>query len=141
MAITVGSVEVDVIPNTRGIYGRLQAGLIPASTRVGDDMGRVIGERLSAQVASAVREGVAQGGRQATATAGRQGSDAGGAFGRTFRSRIEAAVRALPDIQIGADTAEADADIRALREQLATLSRQRVGIDVDAGRPARRSTR
>ncbi|MEU7726132.1 hypothetical protein AB0B78_12925 [Streptomyces sp. NPDC040724] len=132
MAITVGSVEVDVIPNTRGIYARLQAGLVPASTRVGDDMGRVIGQRITVQVSGAIRDAVVLGGRQATAVAGRQGNDAGGAFGRTFRSRIEAAVRALPDIQIGADTTEADADIRALREQLATLSRQRVGIDVDA---------
>lgn len=28
VAITVGSVEVDVIPNTRGIYARLRAGLV-----------------------------------------------------------------------------------------------------------------
>ncbi|MFF3617720.1 hypothetical protein [Streptomyces sp. NPDC002467] len=132
MAITVGSVEVDVIPNTQGIYSRLSTGLVPPATQVGEEMGRVIGRRISVHVSNSVVEGVARGGPRAAAAAGRQGNDAGGAFGRTFRTRIEAAVRALPDIQIGADTAEADADIRALREQLATLSRQRVGIDVDA---------
>ncbi|MET7619028.1 hypothetical protein [Streptomyces sp. NPDC005408] len=132
MAITVGSVEVDVIPNTQGIYARLRAGLTPAATRVGDDMGRIIGSRITVQVTNAVRDGVTQGGRQATVAAGRQGGDAGGAFGRTFRTRVEAALRSLPDIQIGANTSEADADIRALRVQLETLASQRIGIDIDA---------
>ncbi|MCX4541457.1 hypothetical protein [Streptomyces sp. NBC_01565] len=159
MAITVGSVEVDVIPNTQGIYARLQAALVPAATRAGDDAGRAAGRafgpamqqqvgtlglqlgqqigqqianRITVQVRSSLVQGVTQGGPAARAAATREGEEAGGAFGRTFRRRIEAAVRALPDITIGANTAEADADIRALREQLATLSRQRVGIDVDA---------
>ncbi|WP_327282290.1 transglycosylase SLT domain-containing protein [Streptomyces sp. NBC_01205] len=159
MAITVGSVEVDVIPNTQGIYQRLRAGLEPPAARAGEDAGRVagrafgpamqsslgavgerIGEQIGRQIASRVTsevrgslaQGIQQGGAAARASATRQGEEAGGAFGRTFRTRIEAAVRALPDIQIGADTTEAEADIRALREQLATLSRQRVGIDVNA---------
>ncbi|MFE0273784.1 hypothetical protein ACFWZY_16935 [Streptomyces sp. NPDC058992] len=132
MAITVGSVEVDVIPNTRGFYARMRSGVTGPSTRIGDEMGRIIGSRITVQVTNAIRDGVTQGGRQATVAAGRQGGDAGGAFGRTFRTRVEAALRSLPDIQVGADTSEADADIRALRVQLETLSRQRVGIDVDA---------
>lgn len=132
MAIQIGSVEVDVIPNTRGIYGRMRAGLMPAANRVGDDIARQLAQRITVTVTNAVRDGVQRGGRQATTTAGRQGADAGGAFGRLFRGRVESALRSLPDITIGADTAEADADIRALRVQLETLSRQRVGIDVDA---------
>ncbi|MFI1449077.1 hypothetical protein [Streptomyces virginiae] len=161
MAITVGSVEVDVIPNTRGIYNRLRAGLVPAATRAGQDAGRAAGQafeaamqgqvaglgtrigqqvgsqiatRITSQVRVSLVQGVTQGGAAARASATREGNEAGGAFGRVFRARIEAAVRALPDITIGANTSEADADIRALREQLATLSRQRVGIDVDASR-------
>ncbi|MEV5441416.1 hypothetical protein AB0N23_02530 [Streptomyces sp. NPDC052644] len=132
MAITVGSVEVDVIPNTRGIYGRLRAGLVPAANRAGEDIARQLAQRITVTVSTAVRDGVQRGGRQAATVAGRQGSDAGGAFGRLFRTRVESALRSLPDITIGADTTEADADIRALRVQLETLSRQRVGVDVDA---------
>ncbi|MFI5670466.1 hypothetical protein [Streptomyces sp. NPDC051704] len=160
MAITVGSVEVDVIPNTQGIYQRLRAGLEPPAARAGEDAGRVAGRafgpamqgavsdgigarigqqigqqiasRVSAEIRGSITSGLRQGGAAARPAAAREGSEAGGAFGRTFRARVEAAVRALPDIQIGADTSEAEADIRALREQLATLSRQRVGIDVDA---------
>ncbi|MBT2488792.1 hypothetical protein J7E96_09705 [Streptomyces sp. ISL-96] len=156
MAITVGSVEVDVIPNTQGIYARLRAGLVPAATRagqdagdaagrafgpamtssvsgtIGDRIGQQIASRITAQIRTSVASGLNQGGAAARASATRQGGDAGGAFGSTFRRRVQAALAALPDITIGADTSEADADIRALREQLVTLSNQRVGIDVDA---------
>ncbi|WP_051820669.1 hypothetical protein [Streptomyces flavochromogenes] len=131
MAITVGSVEVDVVPNTRNIYARLRSGLTGPADSVGSEMGRIIGRHITVNVVDAMRNGIQRGGQQAATAAGRQGSDAGGAFGRSFRSRVEAAVRSLPDITIGADTTEADADIRALREQLHQLSTQRVGIDVD----------
>lgn len=160
MAITVGSVSVDVIPNTQGIYQRLRAGLVPAATRAGDDAGQAAGRafgpamsgavgntigdrigqqigsqianRISAQIRGSLTDGLRAGGQTARPAATRAGDDAGGAFGQTFRTRVQAALRALPDITIGADTTEAEADIRALREQLATLSRQRVGVDVDA---------
>ncbi|WP_233447968.1 hypothetical protein [Streptomyces venezuelae] len=98
---------------------------------MGSEMGRIIGRHITVNVVDAMRNGIQRGGQQAATAAGRQGSDAGGAFGRNFRGRVEAAVRSLPDITIGADTTEADADIRALREQLHQLSTQRVGIDVD----------
>ncbi|WP_190043539.1 hypothetical protein, partial [Streptomyces filamentosus] len=132
MAIQVGSVEVDVVPNTRNIYARLRSGLTAPAEQVGTEMGNIIGRRVANSVAGAVRSGIQRGGQQASAAASRQGSDAGGTFGRTFRTRVEAAVRSLPDIVIGADTSEAESDIRALRSQLERLSTQRVGIDVDA---------
>ncbi|MFF7577538.1 hypothetical protein ACFZBE_21550 [Streptomyces sp. NPDC008061] len=132
MAISVGSVEVDVIPNTQGIYARLRAGVLPAANQVGDDIGRAIGRRITAGVRDGLVAGVTQGGAAARAVATRQGGDAGGAFGTTFRRRVQAALAALPDITVGANTSEADADIRALRVQLETLADQRIGIDVDA---------
>lgn len=159
MAIQVGSVEVDVVPNTRGIYTQLRSALVPAATRAGESagdaagrsfgpamqrqvgsvgvqIGRQIGQQIASQLTSAmrdsVRNGVNQGGRAARPAAAQQGTDAGGAFGSSFRTRVEAAVRSLPDIVIGADTSDADSDIRALRSQLERLSTQRVGIDVDA---------
>ncbi|MFD5790726.1 hypothetical protein ACFWH1_29420 [Streptomyces sp. NPDC127037] len=160
MAISVGSVEVDVVPNTRGIYNQLRGALVPAAARAGDDAGRAAGRafgpamsraidnsvaarigqqlgqqlaaRITAEIRGSLTQGIRQGGAQARGSATRQGEEAGGAFGRMFRARVEAALRSLPDINIGANTSEADADIRALRVQLETLSRQRVGIDVDA---------
>ena len=132
MAIQVGSVEVDVVPNTRNIYSRLRSGLTGPAQQVGTELGNIIGRNVARSVSQAVRDGIQRGGQQASGAAGRQGSDAGGAFGRAFRTRVEAAVRSLPDITIGADTSEAESDIRALRSQMERLTTQRVGIDVDA---------
>ncbi|MGW6946195.1 hypothetical protein ACWGHD_04630 [Streptomyces xanthophaeus] len=160
MAIQVGSVEVDVIPNTQNIYSRLRGGLVPAATRAGEDAGAAAGRsfgpamqreigaigvsigqqigsqiasRITAEVRGALREGVAQGGREARPTAARQGEETGGAFSRSLRARLEAAFRSLPQLQVGADTTEADADLQALRVRMESLARQRVGIDIDAG--------
>ncbi|MGW6741628.1 hypothetical protein ACWGDX_13030 [Streptomyces sp. NPDC055025] len=161
MAITVGSVEVDVIPNTRGIYQQLRTGLVPAATRAGEDAGNAAGRsfgpamagavgdtvaarigqqlgeqialRITASIRDAMRDGITQGGRTARPAATRQGDETAGAFSRALRARLQAAFRSLPEIQIGADTSEADADLQALRVRMETLAGQRIGIDIDAG--------
>jgi phage-related protein len=160
VAIQVGSVEVDVIPNTQGIYSRLRAGLVPAATRAGDDAGQAAGRsfgpamqrevggiglaigqqigqqiatRITAEIRGAMRDGVNQGGAQARASAVRQGDQTGGAFSRAMKTRLEAAFRSLPKINIDANTSEADADLQALRVRMETLANKRIGIDIDAG--------
>ncbi|MER7507086.1 hypothetical protein ABTX82_01855 [Streptomyces lavendulae] len=159
MAITVGSVEVDVIPNTRGIYNRLRSELVPAATRageeagsaagrsfgpamqrqvagvglsVGEEIGRQIASRVTAAVRDALRTGIVQGGREAQASAVRQGDETGGAFSRALKARLEVAFRSLPKLQVGASTSEADADLQALRTRMETLAGKRIGIDIDA---------
>lgn len=159
MAISVGSVEVDVIPNTQGIYARLRDGLVPAATRAGEDAGKAagrsfgpamqaqvgdiglrIGEQIGQQIANrltaalrgAIRDGITQAGRTALPAATRQGDEAGGAFSRALKTRLEAAFRALPKINVDADTSEADADLQALRVRMETLAGKRIGIDIDA---------
>ncbi|MCX4543768.1 hypothetical protein [Streptomyces sp. NBC_01565] len=160
MAITVGSVEVDVIPNTQGIYARLQAALVPAATRAGDDAGRAagrafgpamqqqvgsvglqIGQQIGQQIANriiaalrgTISQGLRQGSSQARATAVQQGQEVGGAFSRSLKAKLEAAFRSLPKINIDANTSEADADLQALRVRMETLANKRIGIDIDAG--------
>ncbi|MGW7350940.1 aggregation-promoting factor C-terminal-like domain-containing protein [Streptomyces sp. NPDC054784] len=159
MAISVGSVEVDVVPNTRGIYQHLRGALAPAATRAGEDAGNAAGRafgpamrseaagiglsigqqigsqiaaRITAEIRGAVRDGVTQGGHAARPAATRQGSETGGAFARAARTRIEAAFRSLPDITIGADTSEADADLQALRARMEALAGRTIGVDIDA---------
>lgn len=159
MAIQVGSVEVDVVPNTRGIYNQLRTALVPAATRAGEDAGAAAGRsfgpamqreigavgvsigqqigsqiasRITAEVRGALRDGVNQGGREARAPAARQGEETGGAFSRSLRARLEVAFRSLPQLQVGADTTEADSDLQALRARMETLAGQRIGIDIDA---------
>ncbi|WP_275558481.1 transglycosylase SLT domain-containing protein [Streptomyces sp. 5-6(2022)] len=159
MAISVGSVEVDVIPNTQGIYARLRSGLVPAATRAGEDAGSAagrafgpamqrqvgdiglrIGEEIGQQIANritaalrdAVRDGVTRGGQTARPAAVRQGDETAGAFSRALKTRLEAAFRSLPKLQIGADTSEVDSDLQAVRVRMETLADKRIGIDISA---------
>ncbi|MEV8464839.1 hypothetical protein AB0470_35435, partial [Streptomyces griseosporeus] len=140
-AISVGSVEVDVVPNARGVRQRLQQQLIPAGEEVGDELGRVIGRLMTQHVADAVRRGVTNGGRTAVAPAARQGEATGGAFARSFRARVEAALRDLPDARIDADSSPAQREIASIRTQLRALTEVNIGVDIDAAEATARVER
>lgn len=158
MAISVGSVTVDIIPSTQNIYQRLKDGLVPAATKAGEDAGKAagrsfgpamqaqvadvglrIGEQIGQQIASrltaalrdAIRDGVTQGSRTAAPAATKGGDEAGGAFARAMKARLEAAFKALPKANIGADTSEADADLQALRVRMETLAGKTIGVDIN----------
>jgi hypothetical protein len=132
-AISVGSVEVDVLPNARGIDGRLRAALVPPASQIGDEVGRIIGRQMAAQIASAVRDGINNGGRAARPAAARQGDETAGAFSRSLKARLEAAFRSLPKADVRLSTTGADADLARLRARMETLAGKRIGIDIDAG--------
>lgn len=158
-AISVGSVEVDVIPNARGIYRRLQQALVPAATRAGNEAGQVagrafgqsmqgevgdavaarIGQRLGQQIAARIstsirdglRDGVTQGGRTARPAASRQGEETGGAFARSLRARLEAAFRSMPRLDVRLSDTGVDAELARLRARMETLAGKTIGVDVD----------
>lgn len=132
-AITVGSVEVDVVPNARGIDQRLRAALVPPAAQIGDEVGRIIGRQIAAQMAPAIRDGINNGARMARPAAARQGDETAGAFSRSLKARLEAAFRSLPKADVTLSTTGFDADMARLRARLETLSGKRIGIDVDAG--------
>lgn len=160
MAISVGSVEVDVVPNTRGIHRRLTQALVPAaeaagelagaaagerfgpamSEAVSDGVGEQVGQRIGQQIASritasvrdALQNGVTQGGAQARAAATRQGEQTGSAFARSLQARLEAAVRNLPEIRLTANSTDAEREIYRLRHELLAISDLRIGIDISS---------
>ncbi|UPZ27615.1 hypothetical protein MUK60_07185 [Streptomyces sp. LRE541] len=131
-AISVGSVEVDVIPNASGILGRLQSALVPPATQVGDEIGRIIGQRLAAHIAPAVRDGINDGAKAAKPAATRQGADTGGAFARSLRAKLTEAFRSMPKLNVSLSDTGVDADLARLRARLEALSNKTVGVDIDA---------
>ncbi|MEV7466103.1 hypothetical protein AB0O20_06260 [Streptomyces kronopolitis] len=159
MAISVGSVEVDVVPNTRGIHRRLTEALIPAAEaagelagsaagerfgpamseavgdtvgeRIGTQIGQQIASRITASVRGALQDGISQGGAQARASATRQGEETGGAFSRGLKARLEAAFRSMPRLDVGIDDTGVDAELARLRARMETLAGKRIGVDVD----------
>lgn len=158
MAIVIGSVEVQVLPSVRGLRSRLAADLAEPARRAGEEagalagrafagamsphaadgarIGTTLGRDIAAALAPAIRstipDAVRTGGTRARTTATRAGEQVGGAFARTMRTRLEAAFRTLPQITVGADTSEADADLAALRVRMESLASRTVGVDIDA---------
>lgn len=131
-AISVGSVEVDVVPNATGIRARLQAAVVPAADEVGEEVGRIIGRHISTQVAAAIRNGVTTGGRTAQAPAARQGQSTGSTFARSLRTTLEAALRNLPEVRLHANSTDAQREIYQIRNQLRSLQDSRIGIDISS---------
>jgi hypothetical protein len=131
-AISVGSVEVDVVPNARGVRQSMQRQMLPAADEVGEELARIIGRHLSSQIGQGIVRGITQGGRTALPAATRQGESTGGAFARAARARIQAALRDLPDIRIDADSTPAQREIAAIRTQLRSLTEVDIGIDIDS---------
>lgn len=64
---------------------------------------------------------------------GRSGRTGGDTFADRFRQRLQQAARSMPDMQVGADTSEADRELANLRRRLAQLGDRRIGVDMDAG--------
>ncbi|MFF4090412.1 hypothetical protein ACFYY9_26550 [Streptomyces nigra] len=131
-AISVGSVEVDVVPNTRGIRAQLQRSLVPAADQVGDEIGRIIGRHVSTQLAQAVRNGVTTGARTAQPAAVRGGQQTGSTFARSLRGALQAGLARLPEVQLRADSSDAQRELAAIQAQMRALSDVRIGIDVDS---------
>lgn len=134
MAVTVGTVYVDVMPTTRDFVKKMVADLLDEADRAGRELGEKLGEAMGRQAGKAAREGIEEGVKDAKTepTAAKKGKETGGAFARSFRAEVQAALRDLPDIDIDADPAGALADIAIIRSQLHQLSKQKIGVDLDA---------
>jgi hypothetical protein len=129
-AISVGTVQVDIIPNAQGIRQRLQRQVIPAAEEVGDEVGRVIGRFVAQGITQGVVDGVNRGGRQAQAPPPRQGSQTGSSFARSFKAKLQAALRDLPEIHLNANSTDAERELAQIRAQMRALQDVRIGIDV-----------
>jgi phage-related protein len=110
----------------------MRAAVLPSANRIGDELGRIVGRQMQPHIVTAMRTAITQGGTTARTAATRQGDQAGGAFGRTFRNRVQAAMQNLPRGDVRLSTTGADADLARLRARLETLGNRRVGVDVDA---------
>lgn len=70
--------------------------------------------------------------KRQTQRAPKQGADAAGAFARGFSKRLESAFKALPKVDISADTTDAQIKLSSVRSALEDLSGKTVGVDIDS---------
>ncbi|MFC5996956.1 hypothetical protein ACFQE5_22350 [Pseudonocardia hispaniensis] len=55
-----------------------------------------------------------------------------GAFATSMRRKLEAAVKALPDIELDADSTPAQRELARVRGEMQALGDKRIGVDIDA---------
>lgn len=131
MAINVGSVSVEVMPDARGWSDKLRSQIGDLSN-LGERIGRQIGDAAARAAARAIADGIDEGVRAAdpTAEAAKKGKSAGGAFARAAKAEIEAALRNLPDVDINGNPDGALADIAIVRDDLEKLRDKKIGVDI-----------
>lgn len=71
--------------------------------------------------------------REAVRRAQQGGDDAGSAFTERMAKVLRSGIGAVPEIEITADSTDAERAIAELRARMVTLQDQRIGIDIDAG--------
>jgi hypothetical protein len=128
--ISVGSVSVDVVPNASRFAEQLRASIVPQAGTLGEEIGRQIADRIAESIRNGIQNGLRGG------NPGVQGGQAGNAYGdefsRVVKTKIEAALRSLPEVQIGVATSEAEQKLRDLHARLETLRNQTIGVDINA---------
>ncbi|MDX3145865.1 hypothetical protein PV384_44145, partial [Streptomyces scabiei] len=155
----VGGAAVDVVPIVPQFHSKLKAAILPIADqvgaeagrkmgdkmgdamrasltgdaqRIGNDLGDAIGDALARRIVTAIPSAINNGGRAARASSTRQGDDNAGAFGRAFRTRLQAAFRSLPRPDVRISDTGFNADLARLRARMETLSGKRIGVDIDA---------
>lgn len=111
MPYEAGSAYISVLPTLKGFQNQLTAQL----------------KGIKAEVLVPIKPELDPAAKRKTE---KEGADAGGAFAEAFRARVESALRALPKVDITAESSDADRKIAAVRAQLAELADKRIGIDV-----------
>ena len=111
--IFVGSVAVGVVPDARGWNRTLAAELVPSSSAVGEEVGRTISKSVTDEM-------------------GKGGTKSADAFGSSFRKRLEAALKALPDAEIDANSSKADKKVAELRKRMEELLSKEIGVDLSS---------
>ena len=111
--VFVGSVAVGVVPDARGWSQKLQSQLVPSAAAIGDEYGKTMGRKIADNMGSA-------------------GDKSADAFGSAFRKRLEAALKALPQAKLDADSTEADRKVAALRTRMEELLGKEIGIDLSS---------
>ncbi|MGW0419476.1 aggregation-promoting factor C-terminal-like domain-containing protein [Streptomyces sp. NPDC003015] len=129
----VGTVGVDVVPVAPTFHDRLKAQVLPAADRIGEDVGRRMGEAISRHIVVTIPDAVTDGGRRARVSATREGGQVGGAFGNAVKRKLEEAFRSLPRANVRLGDTGLNADLDRLRARIQTLSGKTIGIDIDAG--------
>jgi SLT domain-containing protein len=123
VAYDAGQAFLQIVPSLSGVQTKIDA----EASKWGVSAGKSFSDSFKR---SSDTSGMPVG--PSTSSSSKQGASSGGAFADSFRARVDAALKALPDIRINADTSEADTRIAGLRTELEAIRNLRIGVDIDA---------
>jgi hypothetical protein len=126
VAYDVGTAHLRVVPSFSGVESLIKN----EAKKWGASAGKAFGDSFNEQVKTQTDRAPLGPGKPQSQ---RQGQDSGGAFADGFKKRVEASLKSLPDVTIGAATNEAEQKLRDLSAQLQALSDKKVGVDLDSG--------
>lgn len=130
IGIVVASTAVLIVPDTTKFGALLKSELNPQA----DVIGKQIGQQLSETIARSIQQGLKDGLSDAPiGPATDTGSRTGGAFASAFKDRVTAALRDLPEPNVGLDATELDAQLADIRARLKALGDAKIGVDIDEG--------
>lgn len=121
MPIIVGSVAVDVVPNAQQFATLLRGQIEGPVDAIGQEVGQNLGDAVIEHLSSAIPDGLAGGIPESAEVGDSAGAKFGDAFSTQIRSRIDAAIKSLPEAHLELDDSEAFAKISEIRDQLIEL--------------------
>lgn len=122
MVAVVGSVAVDVVPSAETFWNDFKTKTQPGARQAGDDLGSSIASPISDKVAKGVSDGLAKASPSTKEQGKQQGSGFADQFDKAVTTRLEAALKNLPDVAVGVNTTEAEAKLAEIRTTLIGLS-------------------
>lgn len=98
----------------------------------GQEAGREYGRGFDDEVKKRPAPDPGKGADRKSRESGRKSGDAyAGEFNRQVQGKVGAAMKALPKVNVDADTSPAQKQIQQVRASLEKISKQRIGIDID----------
>jgi len=118
-----GTAHLQIVPSFRGIEDEL--------ARFSRSLGQKIAKSLDGTLAPGLADAVRQATDDVRLDVDKAGRKTAGVLADALRRRTEAAFKAIPGVEITADSSDADREVDAIRRELAELHDQRIGIDID----------
>jgi hypothetical protein len=123
MAYDAGTAFISIQPSFRGFVTAVDAQF----AKYGAEAGQIFG--------SSFKESVKRGTSDtevgpSDADTAKKGESSGGAFADAFKTRVDAALKSLPDASVGLDDEEAKLKLDDIRLRLETLSNVNIGVDI-----------
>lgn len=123
MALNAGSAFLQIIPSFKGLVNAVKSEAVKAGREAGKSFNQGFEEETGRSTVPVPAP--------SDTDSRDQGTKSAGAFVEGFRARLAAASRSLPDLQINADSTDAERELAHLKTMILALRDAKIGVDLD----------